>query len=283
MFGLTRLSYILNKSANVISKYHGIDRPTSTNFDANYPIQDFDYQFNSWGFRGPEFTEFIGKPVNICLGDSIAVNIGGPIEHSWPSQLSKNFDIPVLNLGVCGIGNDAIRLLYDHACRLFDVQNIFVMYSFLHRRLVNGITKLVVVSDEDNFLHFDVNRIESAYECALPGHRWSGTETEFLRKLGIYFLDEPTLVNLASNQQIDRKLYTSKLQYTQLQGTDWPTYEEFVAGADLHHEMLTEEFGYFLEKTISGVNRDGVHLDYESNNKYAEDLYKQYSSKRIIK
>ena len=28
-----------------------------------FGFSNFDYQFNSWGFRGPEYEEYIGKPV----------------------------------------------------------------------------------------------------------------------------------------------------------------------------------------------------------------------------
>ena len=89
--------------------------------------EDFNYQFNSWGFRGPEYAQYIGQPVNICLGDSFTVNIGGPVDHSWVSQLAERFDIPTLNLGMDGAGNDAIKLVYNRACEVFDVQNTFVM------------------------------------------------------------------------------------------------------------------------------------------------------------
>ena len=51
--------------------FHGMDRPNHpytkriapTGWWDKYPVQDFDYQFNSWGFRGPEYEEYIGKPV----------------------------------------------------------------------------------------------------------------------------------------------------------------------------------------------------------------------------
>ena len=85
------LEYFIH-SANNSSKTSGMDTPDRGIRKIKdwyaYPIQDFTYQFNSWGFRGPEYDEHIGKPVNICLGDSFTVNVGGPIDYSWPSQLS---------------------------------------------------------------------------------------------------------------------------------------------------------------------------------------------------
>lgn len=175
-------------------KYYGLDSPTKIRpknpagrFE-EYPVQDFDYQFNSWGFRGPEYDQFIGTPVNICVGDSFTVNLGGPIEHSWPSQLQEYFNIPTLNLGMDGAGNDAIRIVYDRAIKMFDVQHAFVMYSYFHRRLVDnefthyngkkktGMKPAPLNTDEENFSYFEDQYIDDAYGAFIP--KWCYTETE---------------------------------------------------------------------------------------------------------
>lgn len=182
-----------------------------------YPIQDFDYQFNSWGFRGEDFEQYIGEKVNICLGDSMAVNIGGPVEHSWCSQLAEHFDIPTLNFGMEAAGNDAIFKVYQSAIRFFDVQNTFVMYSFLHRRLSNGEFLQEVYKDNENFDYFLEQRIPNGIECALPKINWLDSERVFLQNLKIYFSDS------------------------------------------------------------YGTNRDGHHMNYDANKKYANYLYQQWS------
>ena len=167
------------RSSNYTNKYSGFDTPGFSSPDFNeYPIQDFDYQFNSWGFRGPEYDQYVGKAVNICLGDSFTVNVGGPVEHSWCSELAKHFDIPTLNLGMDGAGNDAIKLVYTRACKLFDVQDTFVMYSFLHRRLINGEFSQDVNKDNKNFEYFLKQRISNVIECALPLWCWSAEEKQ---------------------------------------------------------------------------------------------------------
>ncbi|SVB74928.1 uncharacterized protein METZ01_LOCUS227782, partial [marine metagenome] len=94
------LKYWEDKS-NYRQKYSGMDRPKSHHHRIygpegwwkNYPVHDFDYNFNLWGFRGPDYSEYVAQPVNICLGDSFTVNIGGPIEYSWASQLDKLLDL----------------------------------------------------------------------------------------------------------------------------------------------------------------------------------------------
>tara|TARA_Y100001937_G_scaffold122040_1_gene181767 strand:+ start:644 stop:1348 length:705 start_codon:yes stop_codon:yes gene_type:complete len=156
-----------------------------------YKIQNFDYKFNSWGFRGPEYKDYLGNKVNICLGDSYTVNIGGPIEHSWASQLSKKFDIPTLNLGVSGAGNDTIKLIYENACKIFDVQNTFVMYSHLHRRLENKKFIQVVEQDSTNIEYFKKQRLRNCFESVLPSHCLNQAEKSFFMKEKIYFKNWP--------------------------------------------------------------------------------------------
>lgn len=146
----------------------------------------FEYSFNSWAFRGPEYNQYLGKPVNICLGDSFTVNIGGEIEDSWPSQLAKKLEIPTINLGMHGAGNDAIRLVYDRACKLLDVQETFVMYSYFHRRLIDkefthyGLSNLLAsptpASDYENQVYFTENMIVEAHEAFIPN--WCYTDEE---------------------------------------------------------------------------------------------------------
>ena len=187
--------------------FHGMDRPNHpytkriapTGWWDKYPVQDFDYQFNSWGFRGPEYEEYIGKPVILCMGDSNTVNVGEPIENSWASQLGKMLKLPCINLGMDGAGNDAIRICYDRAVELFDVQETFVMYSYFHRRfidkqfahyMIEGKVKYLAgksrflqppkYSDLQNFEHFLKNRIPNAHENFIPPWCYNEKELDFI-------------------------------------------------------------------------------------------------------
>ena len=282
------LAYFKN-SSNYHSKYNGIDTPRNGRIPVArwhaYPIQDFDYQFNSWGFRGLEYNQYLGKPVNICLGDSFTVNVGGPIEHSWCSQLAEHFDIPTLNLGMHGAGNDAIQLVYNRACKLFDVQNTFVMYSFLHRRLVNGKFKRhTYTSHKEDFEYFLEHRILDVYEAALPNRCYDTNENFLLNSLGIYMFDTPVQYYADCKYVVDqnRQLYTEKESYNNLRGPDWPTFKEFVNGADPHADMFTKEFGNFLVNSLFNSNysnRDGLHMNKETNKIYADYFYNQWKQK----
>jgi hypothetical protein len=268
------------RSSNYHKKFSEMDTPgnnilaMSVEDFHDYPIQDFDYQFNSWGFRGPEYKQYISNPVNICLGDSFTVNIGGPIEHSWCSKLAEHFDIPTINLGMDGAGNDAIKLVYNRACKLFDVQNTFVMYSFLHRRLINGEFRQEVYKDNENFEYFLEQRIPNVIECALPLWCWPEEEKQFLSNQGIYFLDVPWVLYFSDHQAIDRR-FIVKESYNNLRGPDWPSFKEFVNGADPHPDMFTKQFGQFISHCVY-TNRDGYHMNYNTNKEYADYLYTKW-------
>ena len=248
----------------------GIDSPESDFCSVkewhNYPIQNFDYQFNSWAFRGPDYQQYVGKKVNLCLGDSFTVNVGGPIEHGWCCKLAKHFDIPTINLGINGAGNDVIRLVYDRACKIFDVQNTFVMYSYLHRRLVDRkFTQFVQCNEEENFEYFLNHRIPNAFECAIPYWCFNNTEIEFLIQQGITLFgsekNSPTLLD--------------KQRYNFVKGAGWPSYNEYVAGADCDE---AKDFYLYVDPKIF-KNRDGHHMNQETNKIYADYLYNQWKQK----
>lgn len=193
--------------SNVKTIFHGMDKPdhpyhtrkAPKDWWKNYPQHEFKYQFNSWGFRGSEYDQYIGQPVILCMGDSNTVNVGGSIEDSWASQLDKMVKLPCINLGMDGAGNDAIRLCYDRAVELFDVQETFVMYSYLHRRLIDkefthyvregfvftlaGKTRFKQApyhTDLQNFEHFLKNRIPNAHENFIPPWCYIEKELDFI-------------------------------------------------------------------------------------------------------
>jgi hypothetical protein len=268
------------RSSNYHNKYSGMDTPTAGRIPVAqwhaYPIQDFDYQFNSWGFRGPEYDQYVGKAVNICLGDSFTVNVGGPVEHSWCSQLAEHFDIPTVNLGMDGAGNDAIQLVYSRACEVFDVQNTFVMYSYLHRRLIDKIFKQCVNDFDTDIKYWKENKIPTDFEVALPVWNWSDQEKKFLREQGLFFLD--LSADFRNHLSSNRKITVGESSYNNLRGSDWPTYAEFINGADPHPDMFTKEFGQFI---FNGeyTNRDGHHMNQEANKIYADYFYNQWKIK----
>jgi len=278
---ITDLEYY-KKSKNYQNNICGIDEPygretTYKRWHA-YPIQNFTYNYNDWGFRANfSYDKYVGKPVNLCLGDSFTANVGGPIEYSWASQLAKKFDIPTLNFGMDGAGNDAIKLVYERVCKVFDVQTTFVMYSFVHRRLIDNKFSYQVNEDKDNYTYFAKQRIANAIECALPSWVWAyGTELEHIRSTGLFLLDIQESQLFSDDVNINRACVVEK-SYNNLRGPDWPTYKNFVTGAEIHPDMLTEKFGNFIKPSLQYKNRDGYHLSHLGHQIYANYLYQQWS------
>jgi hypothetical protein len=262
------------RSANYSNTTSGLDHPDRSNLSSEewyaYPIQDFDYQFNSWGFRGPDYEQFVGKTVNICLGDSFTVNLGGPIEHSWSSQLAQYLNIPTLNLGMDGAGNDAIKLVYDRACEIFDVQDTFVMYSYLHRRLVDNEFTQHVYSDDENFEYFLDHRIPNAFECAIPFWNFNTQEFNFLKHNNLLFFGG-----------FEDELYIDPKKYEYVRGPDWPTYEEYINGITVTQPEIVEEMKLFVKEDFyydcqTFTNRDGQHMNQKTNKVYADYFHNQW-------
>ena len=105
-FGLPKkLWRQLFKFRNKTVKYCASDEmfkqmPFYNAFMQLHPERDFEYTFNSWGFRADYDYEALnvdGKKAKIILaiGDSFTMNVGGPLEHSWPSQLQERCNIPI--------------------------------------------------------------------------------------------------------------------------------------------------------------------------------------------
>lgn len=281
------LEYYKRRS-NVFDTVSGHDCPENCNLGPtwwhNYPYQDFNYQFNSWGFRGPDYNKYIGRKVNLCLGDSFTVNVGGPIEHSWASQLAKRFDIPTLNLGMDGAGNDAIRLVYDRACKIFDVQNTFVMYSFLHRIMNSKIFEFAVLSESDTVKKFMQVRICEAIEAAIPRQHLSDSEFDFLNSLEIFifnYKNEPAQCYAKNKDIVDlkRELYTCEESYNNLSSNEWPSFAQFINNAQLHNNMLDKNYSNFLLNHVFYVNRDGYHMNQKANKIYADYFYNQWKQR----
>ena len=72
------------------------------------------------------------------MGDSFTVGIGQPFEETWPKVLEKKIGRKCLNLGEDGCSNDTITQRVQEIYKLHKPQLIIVMWSFLHRRNVNG-------------------------------------------------------------------------------------------------------------------------------------------------
>jgi hypothetical protein len=65
--------------------------------------QPITYQYNTHGFRNPEFDTKIDV---VCFGCSFTMGTGVHAEHTWPAQLQQLTGLRVVNLGHAGSSND---------------------------------------------------------------------------------------------------------------------------------------------------------------------------------
>ena len=107
---------------------------------------------------------------------------------------------------------------------------------------------------------------------------WSEVERLLLTELNIYcHKDKFLYMNYREQVDLNRKELVNKESFNNFRGDNWPTYKQFISGADPHPDMLTKEFGNFINTdTILFTNRDGAHLNQKYNKIYAEYLYNQW-------
>ena len=95
-----------------------------------YSEQSYTYNFNSWGFRDCDLEQYRKEntkiKINVCIGDSFTMNIGGPAEHSWPHLLSKKLPTPVINMGIDCFSSYHYQGLISYCKKMFNVDQIFL-------------------------------------------------------------------------------------------------------------------------------------------------------------
>jgi hypothetical protein len=89
------------------------------------------YKFNSMGYRTDE--TFRGDEI-LAIGDSFTLGLGVNVEDTWPAQLSKLLNYPVLNFSLNGASNDWIARRSTELLDFFKPKALVVHYTFSHRR-----------------------------------------------------------------------------------------------------------------------------------------------------
>jgi len=119
--------------ANMVCKTIGLDS-LSHCFDKShyqsYP-DDIVYKFNSMGYRDIE--QYVGTEI-LAIGDSFTLGLGVNVEDTWPAQLSKLLNYPVLNFSLNGASNDWIARRSTELLDFFKPAALIVHYTFSHRR-----------------------------------------------------------------------------------------------------------------------------------------------------
>jgi hypothetical protein len=284
----------------------GIDRAENCslgpNYWSSYPIRDFDYKFNSWGFRGEDYEQYrkenTNQKVNVCVGDSFTLNIGGPIEHSWPHLLSKYFDQPTVNISIDGMSSYYYQSGVDKCKQLFNVDKIFVLYNLFDDAPLNSDLSRQLLSPASNTVQkllFLKKHcwIHDAHWQFIPPWAFVNDDAKYLQSQLPDAHDY--LKNIVvSNQDVDINVLLAieplKLKYAEYAGGDWIPYEKFcelvLSNANvfqffdsefdrkLVQEFITDHFSVAIKKVLV-CSRDGVHMNKKINQALADYFYQQ--------
>jgi hypothetical protein len=148
---------VLSSFINQRLKYSGIDsyeESTDNKHFLNYPYE-ISYEYNSRGFRGPEWPSDLDN-VCWCVGDSFTAGLGTPYHHTWHQVLANKLNIDTINVSLDGASNTWI------ARKIIDIleikpKHIIVQWSYAHRREL----KIPKLSDEDRRIY---NKFGDTYE-----------------------------------------------------------------------------------------------------------------------
>jgi hypothetical protein len=249
------------------------------------------YSFNSWGFRGDDYARFSGQKVNLCIGDSFTLNIGGPIEHSWPYLLSTKFSIPTLNIGINGLNMHGFFAAEEVLRSQFDVQQVFMLCNVLEYTADH---KMLIVPNSlpDNRLSLIKDYYLTPGTIVAFSPPWTWIEQD----LPALYRHFPDAHNYIKTMQVPRAdfefLMTAKNiieTYHRIAGPSWMPYEEFCVlyqknenifkhYPPVDKDLITE----FLEtiKYFAGVkhytNRTNNYFSLATNQSLANFFFNEY-------
>jgi len=148
------------------------------------------YKINSYGFRCHyNFDELLGRQVNLCIGDSFTMNEGGAYEDSWPYLIDQQLSIPTLNLGIPSAGNDFIELMFTRAKKLFDVQNVYVMFPTINRYYKRSIIPPFLIHLKRSHNKRNDKKMYANFEKSFDTFNNSGINFKFTFPFNVYFKD----------------------------------------------------------------------------------------------
>lgn len=287
---------------------YGMDSPTNCLLGKEYwhswPGDDYTYDFNSWGFRDADFDQYRKEntdlKINICVGDSFTLNIGGPAQHSWPHLLSKQLSTPVLNIGIDLLSSYYYRAAVNKCRELFNVDQVFLLYNLFDE------IDLTNVRNNQNFVIASDNTQTKikflAKHCWVPGAHWQFVPPWMFATQDLLHLykEFPAAHEYLKNFKLDWSGldYTQAMsstvlinKYQELSGPDWPLYSEFMKLLIVDSTLIWQFFSNpidiqlvkeFLVTHVSKLilsNRDGLHMSKKVNQQLADHFYRQSTLK----
>ena len=257
-----------------------------------YPENSYTYDFNSWGNRDCDFEQYMKEntdiKVNVCIGDSFTLNIGGPAEHSWPYLLSKKLSTPTINVGI-----DCLTLLHyqnvlSNLRRVINVDRVFLLYNMYGD---SDITNRIMTAQE---IQQKIKLLKN--HCRIPGAYWQfgPSWTIFKDELPYMYEQFPTAHAYMRNVNLDWKNINYQLamtsqvlanEYQKIAGVDWVNYSKFIELLiidpkylfnqfhNAHDQRMIREYlnGYVSKLLLT--NRDGWHMSRLVHQALADHFY----------
>jgi hypothetical protein len=104
-----------------------------------FSVESVSYEFNSLGYRGPEFEREPGGALVLFLGDSNTFGLGMPWDALWTTlvtaRLEERWRTPVrqCNLAWGGTGSDFVAMMLHQAVDVLKPDAVFILWSFVPR------------------------------------------------------------------------------------------------------------------------------------------------------
>jgi hypothetical protein len=119
------------------------DRPKTMMEVVSHPLaawhwwrdpHDIHYNFNSRGYRDSEWPTDLGSDLIWCLGDSLTLGVGVPVEHSWPRRLQDISRTRCVNISMAGASNQWIYRKARELIHYVRPRRMMLLWTWLHRR-----------------------------------------------------------------------------------------------------------------------------------------------------
>jgi len=263
----------------------------------NYPVKNYVYKFNKYGFRGEDYELYQDQAINIAIGDCNTLGIGVPIEHTWPYQLSELLNEPVLNYAVNGLSYfDYAEVVEKTRREMHQVRRVFVMYGLAN---VEGPASRVVYEWSQLPITQRIEQLKKhcwlhgAYYVFNPAWQWP---TEELSELYRHFPDAHAYMQDAifERREVDidllLRIVDLRQKYKELSGRFWPDYEQVImtwySGRNIMHlfdqpidqKLISVWLRDYLQVWATRLmfrGRDGWHPGQYLNSKIANYFFQK--------
>lgn len=254
-----------------------------------HPQPEFTYTFNSYGFRSNyDYEPLKGQKVIFAMGDSFTMNVGGPLEDSWPSLLQEKVNIPVLNGGIDGLGPEIHYQIADKMRSFFDVQHIFVLFNLHGTVMADGLADANSTEQNSHIL----KTYEWPFGCEyafVPPWVWDSDMREivlsyfpnawaYMKDIDIKWADIPH--NIFT--------YLVNPDYLISRTSSWPSLDAIYNQLATHNHMdnmLGDADRYFFLKTIVPKCKGYFYRnrDYRHNSRMTNQMIADYFLQKVDK